>query len=419
MKQRNSAYIGIIFLTILASLKLVKAQDRVTEIRFEGLTSTKISFLQQYVTSKIGESFDSVRLKQDQQRLLNLGILSEVKTVVTRDGQDVILLFSCVEMVNTIPVFTLGQTAGTFWGRVGFQSLNFTGRGDKLFAYYQYYDRHSVYLNYSTDRIGNSKWGLTSSLVKWATIEPLNTPEGIVRFNYTNYTGYVSAVRYLSYGETLDGGIGIVNERFESRDIVRDEFPSIVQGDKLLSKLIFRSNHLNYNVFHISGFYNQLNVEFIHSMNGARNFVTVFNDFRYFKNISSRLNWANRFRVGLATNDPNPFAPFVLDSYLNIRGVGNRVDRGTGSLVVNSELRYTLFDGNKFAGQGVGFMDVGSWRKPGGDVSDFQKSENMRVFSGLGVRLIYKKAFDTMLRLDYGYDYDKNAGWIIGIGQYF
>ncbi len=419
MKEKDKASIRIIFFIMLVSFKLVQAQERITEIRFEGLARTKMSFLQQYLTSKIGELYDSAILKKDEQRLLNLGILAEVKAIIKYDGQGVAILFSCVEMINTLPVFTIGQTAGTFWSRVGFQSLNFSGRGDKLFAYYQYYDRHSIYLNYSTDRIRNSKWGFTSSLIKWATIEPLNTSDGIIKFNYTNYTGYVSAVRFLSYRETLDGGIGIFSERFESRDIVADKFPSIVQGAKVLSKVIFKSNHLNYYSFQVTGFYNQLNVEFIHALDEVRNFITVFNDFRYFRKIGNRLNLANRVRIGIATNDSNPFAPFVLDSYLNIRGVGNRVDRGTGSLVVNSEIRYTIFDRDKFAGQGVGFIDFGSWRKPGGDFGDFGKRENMRVFSGLGVRLIYKKAFDTMLRIDYGYDYDKNAGWIIGIGQYF
>ncbi len=418
MKKKDTLLV-FIFLILLVFSNLALAQEKIIEIRFEGLTHTKSAFLQHYLTSKIGESYDSANLKQDEQRLLNLGILAEVNTIIKRNEEGVLILFSCMEMINTLPVLTLGQTAETFWFRAGFQSLNFSGRGDKLFAYYQYYDRHSVYLNYSTNRIGNSKWGFTSSLIKWATIEPLATPSGITKFNYTNYTAYISAVRFLSFKETLDVGIGIFNERFEIRDKSVDKTPPIVQGEKLLSKIIFKSNHLNYNSFQVTGFYNQLNIEFIHALEEFRNFFTVFNDFRYFKKVSSRLSWANRIRIGISTNDSNPFAPFILDSYLNIRGVGNRVDRGTGTLVINSEIRYTLFDGKKIAGQGIGFIDFGSWRRPGGDFDDFSKRENMRAFSGVGFRLIYKRAFDTMLRIDYGYDYNKNTGLIIGIGQYF
>lgn len=397
----------------------LSAQQLITNVEFTGLTRTNETFLRQYITTAVGQTRDSTQHANDRQRLLNLGILGEVQVLLITDERNVKVIFACREMINTLPVFALGKTDDTFWCKAGIQSLNLTGRGDKLFAYYQYYDRHSFKLIYSTDRIGNTRWGTTASFIKWATVEPLNSESGISNYNYTNYTGYASVVRFLTFRETLDFGGGVFNERFEAQQIEASELDEIVQGNKLLSKLIFKSNHLNYSTFYITGIYNQLNLEFIHSLDEVRNFVTVFHDFRFFKQIGKRFNWANRLRAGIATNDDNPFAPFVLDSYLNIRGVGNRVDRGTGSVVINTELRYTLFDKRLLAAQGVGFFDLGSWRKPGGSFNDFAKSENMKAFSGVGLRLIYKRAFDTMLRIDYGYDYNKNAGLVIGIGQYF
>lgn len=404
---------------VLGMSRGVMAQQSISTVEFTGLSKTKESFLRQYITVSAGEKYDSIQLAHDRQRLLNLGILGEVALKLIPAGGTVRVIFACREMINTLPVFALGKTNDTFWCKAGIQSLNLTGRGDKLFAYYQYYDRHSFYLNYATDRMGYSKWGATASLIKWATVEPLNSEGGISNYTYTNYTGYASAVRFLTFRESVDFGLGVFNERFEAQQMQENELDEIVQGNKLLSKLIFKSNHLNYHTFYVTGIYNQLNIEFIHSLDEVRNFVTVFNDFRYFKQFGKRFNWANRLRTGIATNDDNPFAPFVLDSYLNIRGVGNRVDRGTGSVVINTELRYTLFDKRILAAQGVGFFDFGSWRKPGGHIDDFTKSENMRAFSGLGFRLIYKRAFDTLLRIDYGYDYNKNAGLVIGIGQYF
>ena len=417
-------YKHCIRLVLLAMLNFeiftaLSAQQLITTIEFTGLTKTKESFLRQYTTITAGQTYDAAQLGTDRQRLLNLGILAEINTRVLRDDSNVKIIFECIEMINTLPVFALGKTEDTFWYKAGIQSLNFSGHGDKLFAYYQYYDRHSLYLNYATDRIGNSRWGATASLIRWATVEPISTENGISNYDYTNFTGYISAIRFLSFRETLDFGVGVFNEQFEAQQPQTSELDEIVEGDKLLSKLIFRSNHLNYHTFYVDGIYNQLNIEFIHSLDEVRNFVTIFNDLRFFKQIGKRFNWANRLRTGIATNDDSPFAPFILDSYLNIRGVGNRVDRGTGSAVINTELRYTLFDKKMLAAQGVGFFDFGSWRKPGGSFNDFTKSKNMRAFSGLGFRLIYKRAFDTMLRIDYGYDYNKNAGLVIGIGQYF
>ncbi len=128
-----------------------------------------------------------------------------------------------------------------------------------------------------------------------------------------------------------------------------------------------------------------------------------------------------RLRLGLATNNDTPFAPFVLDSYVNIRGSGNRIDRGTGSAILNVEYRQTFYDKDRYAGQLVAFSDLGTWRTPGAPFNDFTNPDNFRHFVGGGFRIIYKKAFNAMLRLDYGvdvYDFDQR-GFVLGFGQYF
>ena len=126
-------------------------------------------------------------------------------------------------------------------------------------------------------------------------------------------------------------------------------------------------------------------------------------------------------RFGLSSNDDTPFAPFALDNNLNLRGVGILVDRGTGSVVLNSEYRYTLYEKKWFVLQGNVFTDVGTWRKPGGALSDFVDSDNVRMYSGIGLRFINKKIFNAIFRIDYGHGLTKNAskGFVFGIGQYF
>jgi len=66
-------------------------------------------------------------------------------------------------------------------------------------------------------------------------------------------------------------------------------------------------------------------------------------------------------------------------------------------------------------------MDVGTWRKPGGTLSDFAKKENMKLFSGVGLRVINKKIFNAVFRIDYGFELTdgKSKGLVFGIGQYF
>jgi hypothetical protein len=123
----------------------------------------------------------------------------------------------------------------------------------------------------------------------------------------------------------------------------------------------------------------------------------------------------------MATNSDSPFAPFVLDSRVNIRGVGNRVDRGTAQLVLNLEYRQTLFHNEKYAAQLVAFADSGTWRNPGGTFKDLFDENQFRQFMGAGLRWINKKIFKSVIRVDYGIDIwnINQSGVVIGLGQYF
>ena len=129
----------------------------------------------------------------------------------------------------------------------------------------------------------------------------------------------------------------------------------------------------------------------------------------------------DRLRIGIANNDNTPFAPFVADSYTNIRGIGNRIDRGTAQVVINAEYRRTLLENKKWGAQAVVFSDTGTWRNPGGQLKDLVNPDQFRQFLGGGFRLIYNKVYGAVLRVDYGVDIfnPSERGLVIGLGQYF
>ena len=146
-----------------------------------------------------------------------------------------------------------------------------------------------------------------------------------------------------------------------------------------------------------------------------------FNDFTYFARVGKKGNWASRLRLGLSSNLDTPFAPFAVDNNLNIRGVGNTIDRGTAAIVLNTEYRHTLIDKDWFVLQSNVFVDGGSWRNPGGDFSDFGDDQNLRIYPGIGLRFIHKRIFNAIFRIDYGQGITTNStrGVVFGIGQYF
>ncbi len=398
----------------------VFAQETLIEIRIEGLGRTKEGYIRQFILSQVGEPHDSLTIEADRQRIANLEIMGTVIVEQSRTMDGLVIIFRCKEMFNTIPIFALGTTEETFWCRVGIQDANMGGMGNKLIAYYQYYDRHSIFLSYQLTRFRNTPWSYSGNFTRWGTIEPLTINQTVVDYNYTNLTGGASVTHHLNFRESIELGVSGFQENYTKQQ----ETQELQAIDELhrsggLVKLIFRANHINYSSFYSHGFSTQLNTEIIKRTADPTPFFVVFNDFKYFHRVGMKGNFATRLKLGLSTNEDTPFAPFVLDSYLNIRGVGNRVDRGTGSVVTNVEYRQTFLDKRILAAQAVAFVDFGTWRKPGGDFSDVTKTENMRVFGGMGLRVIYKRAFDTMLRIDYGYNYNKTGGFVIGIGQYF
>lgn len=198
--------------------------------------------------------------------------------------------------------------------------------------------------------------------------------------------------------------------------------PQFLEVNKTLFKSNYNYDNLLYDFYLVKGFRSTFFGQYVISSNDFQNdFIIAWNDFSYFKRIGKTGNWASRLRLGLSSNDESPFSPFALDNNLNIRGVGNIIDRGTGAIVFNTEYRTTLYEKNWFVLQGNAFVDSGSWRKPGGGFDDFANTDNFRIYPGLGLRFIHKTIFNATFRIDYGYGITKNAsnGIVFGIGQYF
>ncbi|MEL7147615.1 MAG: hypothetical protein AAFO69_14665, partial [Bacteroidota bacterium] len=394
---------------------------------FEGLKKTKSSFVSRYLTLKAGDTPDSTLLEDNRQRLVNLEMFSDVKYSLLKDGKGYQVVFEFNELFTFLPILSFGGLReGAFWAQAGFTEANLAGRGQKLTAYYQYYDRHSVAIGTQFPRINGSSWDLNLNFVKWSTLEPLYFAEGVTQYDYDNFTYGATATYHFDYLRRLEFGGAYFTENYRKSV---EQFSEVTPGPgqafrrKLLAKVIFYNNKVNYrNGYLLEGTGHTTVSEYVHSFHtGDAPFFIMFHDFLWFKLFNQKHNFAMRARVGLSTNEESPFAPFVLDSYLNIRGVGNRVDRGTGVIVINTEYRRLLYDTRSLAIQGVAFADTGTWRTPGGTFSDFANSQHFELFAGLGARLIYKKALNTILRFDYGVDLQdhKSHGFVLGVGQYF
>ena len=185
-------------------------------------------------------------------------------------------------------------------------------------------------------------------------------------------------------------------EKLPDQSIPDSPGPEAFDQPKWLGKLRFHQDNINYNFHLLDGFDNNTIFETVYNTVDQNWFFIIWNDLRYFQQIGTKSNLALRLRLGISSNQDSPFAPFVLDSNINIRGSGNRIDRGTAQAILNLEYRYDVWESERFpfVVQGVGFMDLGTWRNPGGELDDLIEADNFRPFLGGGFRLIYKNAFN-------------------------
>ncbi len=401
-----------------------EAELPIHSIKFEGLKKTKESYLRHFLELQEGTVFNPVSLKRDEQKLKNLNNLTQV--VCRRDtcAQGINVVFEIQEAYTLFPIVNFGRIKGNFWTKVGFSELNLLGKGVQASAYYQNIDgRHNYNFFFKDPYIRGSQWGNYISVTKYASIEPLYFPSHSVRYKYDNLSVDLGASYEINYHNHIElGGVYFI-EKYQKHEaaLPASPGPEYLRAPKTMGKFFWYHNETNYHYFYRWGMENNLRVETVYNINDGDWFHIFTNDLKYFKRIGETGNFALRFRFGISTNNTTPFAPFVVSSHVNIRGVGNRINRGTGSLVLNLEYRQTVFDEKKFAGQLVGFTDIGTWRSPGGSIREALSGNNYRYFAGGGIRLIYKRAFDAILRIDYGIDLN-NAnihGWVIGLGQYF
>ncbi|RDK89053.1 BamA/TamA family outer membrane protein [Marinirhabdus gelatinilytica] len=415
---------NILFLFVILSCVTVWAQE-VTELEYQNNKKTRAGFIKKITQSRIGQVLDSTKLEEDIIQLKRLpGIAHAYYQVVPKKDGNYKIVYGFEENFTIIPsanVYTTNDDEFAY--RLGLYEFNGLGRNLIFGGYYQKDIYNSFGVNFRAPFLFGKKTGLSLNYQNLTTEEPVFLDSGTADYKYNNTSYEILGLYQFNYKHRVEAGVNYFTETYTYKNgAVSPEVPQFLEVDKFLYKLIYEYNNVEPYYYFVEGFKSTLNFQYVTSRNEALpEFLIGFNDFIYYKRVGEKGNWANRLRLGVATNNESPFAPFAVDNNLNIRGVGNTIDRGTAAIVLNTEYRYTLFEKDWFVLQGNAFIDGGSWRNPGGDFSDFGDDQNLRIYPGLGVRFIHKRIFNTVFRIDYGYGITRDAtnGFVIGIGQYF
>lgn len=396
----------------------------ISEIVIQGNKKTRTSAIIKLNSIREGGVLDSVRIEEDIKRLKRLPSIAHAYYQVHTKDNGYKVVYGVEENFTIIPsanVYTTNNDEFAF--RVGLYEFNFLGQNIALGGFYQDDIYSSFGVNIRAPYLFNNRLGLAFNYQNLTTQEPVFLDNGIADYKYNNTSYEILGLYQFNFENRMELGVNYFNEDYAYRSgAVGPNVPLDFDVNKLLFKLIYEYNNLDYDFQYVSGFRSIANFQYVISTeNVLPDFLIGWNDFMYYHRIGKKGNWASRLRVGLATNDDSPFAPFAVDNNLNIRGVGNTIDRGTGVIVLNTEYRHTLYDKDWFVLQSNVFVDGGSWRNPGGDFGDFGDTQNFRVYPGVGLRFMHKRVFNAIFRIDYGYGIteDSTNGFVFGIGQYF
>ncbi|RNC84332.1 MAG: hypothetical protein ED556_11920 [Winogradskyella sp.] len=417
-----------LLLLFLAFFLSTQAQI-VTEVKIEGNKRTRTHFLKRLAFVKEGSVLDTSRVASDERRFRLLPSVASASSQIEKiDEDNYRIVYKVVENFAIIPGLNVSQDVNDDIAyRVSLFDFNFLGQNQIIGGFYSKNVFDSYGFFWEAPNLITRKWGIGVNYQNNVLQEPIfldNNDE--VNYKFDSRAFEFTVFYEHNFKNRFELGLNFANIDY---DFINGNLPANLPLELGVDRVSvvgqYEYNNITNEFQYVEGFRSIFNYSFTLNSSGnndlLRNFFIGRNDFEYFKRVGERGNWANRLRLAYATNDTTPFAPFALDNQLNIRGVGNVIDRGTASIVLNTEYRYTFYEKGWFAMQGNVFIDAGTWQDPGENLSDLIEGKNASAFTGLGLRFIHKRIFNAVFRIDYGVSLgDKsNNGIVFGIGQYF
>lgn len=389
---------------------------------FEGLERTKLSVVERLVQQEIGTQASYDTLESDLRRLKNfIGIYAaDYRLDTLQEG--IHLTYQVRENISRYPLAMLGGLQDNFWWELGFIDQNWQGRGEQLGLFMRQIDgRLGGKTYYTKPSIANSKWGAGLQLERYASQEPLYFSEETVDYRYENHNVGLFLFHYLRPEENIQFGFTYFQEDYAKVNLEQLSGPDAQRELKQLFRSAYQLNQVNPDQMQPTGYFFQISGEIVLQKTANEPFFLLRSSLKKYWPSGEKGLFASRLNFGYSTNKNTPFAPFVVDSRINIRGAGNRVDRGTASFVLNLEYRQILWQKKSWSIQGVAFTDIGSWRNPGGTINDLITFEHTKYFAGGGLRLVSSAASQLVLRIDYGYGLQPfgRQGIVLGLGQFF
>lgn len=392
----------------------------IEEIEFIGLKKTKKEFLISQLKSKKGEVFNPEDWSEDFVRIQRLNLFFFIDTNLIKNDNSVILQFTVSEPLYLYPILGLGGFKDVLKLNLGFNEINFRGKGQSLGFEYQYYDRHSFTAFHSALRT-MSRWGYSIAIGKKATVEPLYALDTTSLFNFDVFSTQLTGLYWIKRNLSVAATVGGFNEQYhqvDTAEIGLDQSDFSFSKGQIKVELEFKD--LAYFNEKQKGIQSKIFVETVKTKNFRNaDFWRVQWLSKYFVVPYESANLAFQSGVGFATNRNSPFSPYVVDGLVNVRAIGNRIARGTAITNFSAEWRQRILKTKWAFVQVVGFGDFAILRAPAKTYS--MNNSPSFYTTGFGFRLYSRVLYKGVFRIDFALPNVSlpNGGFSFGLTQFF
>ncbi|WP_115461139.1 BamA/TamA family outer membrane protein [Winogradskyella aurantiaca] len=316
----------------------LSAQDRlVAKVEVEGNKRTRDWFLKRLGYVKEGSMLDSARLASDVRRFKLLPSVASASFEVIPEGdENYKVVYTVVENFAIIPGLNVTQDVNDDIAfRTSLFDFNFLGQNQTIGGFYSrnVFDSYDFY--WVAPNLFTRKWGIGINYQNNVLQEPIFFDDGRdVNYKFDSRAFEFRIFYEHNFNNRFDLGLNFADEDYGFLNgNLHEEIPEELGVQRISVVGQYEYNNITNEYQYVDGFRNLFTYSFTLASKGDNNFLRNFfigrNDTEYFLRVGERGNWANRLRLGLASNATTPFAPFALDNQINIRGVGNVVDRGT------------------------------------------------------------------------------------------
>jgi len=374
----------------------------VQQIAFSGLRRTNEAFLRKRLVSRIGESFDARKAREDRERLDRLGIFSAIEVQPVYREDEVILEINVAEVMPYLPYPSLNYTDenGLSFG-AGVKFLNLLGRGISGSASARFGGLKDF------EALLESPWNPNPSLWYELAYHYRDRPNELVRFHENVHEGDLRA----GYQIHPDFRAGVLFDYM----FMKSETPGVtfasdnsdwIPGLGVLAEYDTRDLASNPR----RGWQNGIDVtQHGGFLGGNSNFVRMNFDLRRYQPVAGRQTLVISSYSSLQTGTVGEEIPLYREFYVggtnSVRGWDLGARRGKNQMINTVEYRYEILAPRAFRVFGIAlysgihvaaFGDLGTaW-----DRSD-EFSGNFIGGGGLGVRVLFP--FIQMFRFDFGF----------------